>query len=211
MNYLLIKTHWFMKATLRICLIVPLVILMLGFKAKNEIPPCYVAFKDATNLTAGNADRLPETAEKVRTVKTDSGEVEVTRIDGYRVLYNNDKNVAFVNLKVERSDKKHYDTDKQRLISHLTYLNAHSLEMESKELIELDYNGYKIYGLSRGKIETGSNLGTFIMFPGNDIAVYFYFNNMKPEDRNFKTLEDYKIQRNRFIEEYTWYLKTCRE
>ena len=32
---------------------------------------------------------------------TENGEVEVTRVDGYRVLYKNDKKVPFVNLKIE--------------------------------------------------------------------------------------------------------------
>jgi len=83
--------------------------------------------------------------------------------------------------------------------------------METKELIELKFNGYKVFGLSRGTIETGSTLGTFIMFPGNGVTVYFYFNNLKPEYRNFETVDDYKKQRNEFLEEYTKHLKACGE
>jgi len=83
--------------------------------------------------------------------------------------------------------------------------------METKDLIELEFNGYKIYGLSRGAIETGSTLGTFVMFPGNGVTVYFYFNNMKPEYRNFESVDDYKKQRDRFIDEYTKYLTTCKD
>ncbi|AYB34057.1 hypothetical protein D4L85_27295 [Chryseolinea soli] len=83
--------------------------------------------------------------------------------------------------------------------------------METKDLIELEFNGYKVYGLSRGSIETGSTLGIFVMFPGNDVTVYFYFNNMKPEYRNFESVNDYKKQRDQFIEEYTKYLTTCKD
>jgi hypothetical protein len=124
-------------------------------------------------------------------------------------LYNNNKSVPFVNLKVELSDPNSYDNDKKRLLDNLKYLNTHSAGMETKELIELDFNGYKISGLSRGTIETGSTLGIFIMFPGNGVTVYFYFNNLKPEVRNFESLEDYKKQRDRFLEEYTKHLKAC--
>lgn len=83
-------------------------IILLGFRSKNEISKCYISFVTATNLTAASPDTLPETAEKVRTIKTETGEVEVTRIDGYRVLYNNLKKAPFINLKVELSAPNFY-------------------------------------------------------------------------------------------------------
>ena len=93
----------------------------------------------------------------------------------------------------------------------MKYLNSNSAGMETKDLIELNFNGYKIYGLSRGTIEKGSTLGRFIMFPGNGITVYFYFNNLTPEYRNFESIDDYKKQRDKFIDEYTKYLTTCKD
>ena len=201
--------HGHMKLGLIVFSTLLLTTLLLSFTFKNEISECYFSFKSATNLTPADPDRLPEASRKSRIVKTDNGEVEVTCTDGYRVLYNNDKNVPFVNLKVEQSAKKAYDKDRKNLIDNLRYLNAHSTHMETKDLIELEFNGFKIYGLSRGTIETGSTLGTFVMFPGNGIIVYFYFNNLKPEVRNFESLDDYKKHRDRFIDEYTGHLKTC--
>ena len=112
---------------------------------------------------------------------------------------------------MELSENKSYIKDQKNLIDNLKYLNAHSAGMETKDLIELEFNGYKAYGLSRGTIETGSTLGTFVMFPGGGVTVYFYFNNMKPAYRNFESVEDYKKQRDRFIDEYTKYLATCKE
>ena len=184
-------------------------ITLLSFKDKNEIGNCFISFVNATKLTAATPDRLPKTSEKVRTVKTEKGEVEVTRIDGYRVLYNNEKNVPFVNLKVELSDPKAYETDQVRLLDNLKYLNSHSAGMETKDLIDLKFNGFKVVGFSRGTIETGSTLGTFVMFPGKGVTVYFYFNNLKPEYRNFENVEDYKRQRDQFLEEYTRHLTAC--
>jgi hypothetical protein len=200
-----------MKTKITILLISLLTIVLLSFTFKNEIGNCFISFTNPTNLTASAPERLPTTSEKVRTVKTDNGEVAVTRSDGYRVLYNNDKKVPFVNLKVELSDKDSYDSDQKKLIDNLKYLNSHSAGMETKNLIELDFNGYKIVGLSRGTIETGSTLGTFIMFPGNGVTVYFYFNNLKPEFRNFESVDDYKKQRDKFMDEYTKYLTTCKD
>ena len=180
-----------------------------GFSTKHDIAECYFSFKSSTNLIASAPDRLPESAKKSRMVKTGSGEVEVTCVDGYRVLYNNSKGVPFINLKIESSERGSYEKDKKSIIDNLEYLIAHSASMETKDLIELDINGFKIYGLSRATIETGSTLGIFVMFPGDGVTVYFYFNNLKPEFRNFDTLEDYKKQRDRFMDEYTAHLKTC--
>ena len=198
-----------MKSKLTLLSVILTTSILLSFKGKNEIEQCYISFKSATNLTVGIPDRLPETSDKKRTVNTEQGEVEVTRINGYRVLYNNEKKAPFVNLKVELSDKKSYVKDQKNLIENLKYLISHSTGMESKDIIELEFNGYKAYGLSRGSIESGSTLGTFVMFPGNGVTVYFYFNNLTPEYRNFESLEDYKKQRDRFIDEYTKHLTNC--
>jgi hypothetical protein len=185
--------------------------ILLSFTTKNEIGQCYISFKNSTNLIVAEPERLPETSEKVRTVKTDNGEVGVTGIDGYRILYNNEKKAPFVNLKVELSENKFYDKDQTNLLENLKYLNSHSQNMETKDLIELEFNGYKIYGFSRTTIESGSTLGTFVMFPGNGVTIYFYFNNLRPEFRNFDSVEDYKKQRDRFIDEYTKYLTICKD
>ena len=198
-----------MKSKILVVLTLVLTIALSSFKNEYEIGKCFISLTTATNLTAATPDRLPETSEKNRTVKTENGEVEVTRIDGYRILYNNDKKAPFVNLKVELSDQNSYETDQKHLIDNLKYLNAHSPGMETKELIELKFNGYKILGLSRNSIETGRILGSFIMFPGNGVTVYFDFNNLKPDYRNFESVDDYRKQRDKFLEDYTRHLTTC--
>jgi hypothetical protein len=187
-----------------------LTIVLFSFKNNNEIGKCYLSFTPTKNLKVTVPDRLPVSSERGRLVNTENGEVKVSRIDGYRLFYNNDKNVPFVNLKVELSEENAYETDKIKIIDHLKYMNSRSKGMETKELIELNFNGYKIWGLSRENIETASTLGIFAMFPENGITVYFYFNNQKLEDRNFENLEDYKKQRDQFIDEYTKHLATCK-
>ncbi|HLG03638.1 MAG TPA: hypothetical protein VI731_08595 [Bacteroidia bacterium] len=177
--------------------------------AKDKIGNCFLSFQGSNGLTAEPADRLPKDSEKSRKLKTNNGEVTITRIDGYRVLYNNDKKAPFVNLKVELSDNKSYAADTTSLIENLKYLNGVSQGMESKDILELTFNGCNVYGLSRSSIEKGSTLGTFIMFPGNDITVFFYFNNMKPEYRHFESVDDYKKLRDKFMDDYTKHLKSC--
>ena len=200
-----------MKLKLLSGLLVLTSILGLSFTINNNsIGSCYLSFNTATGLTAAKPDRLPDDAEKFRTVNTSAGEVKISQADGYRILYHNKNNAPFVNLKVELSDDASYEQDQKLLLEHLDYLNANSQGMESKELITLEYNGYKIYGLSRGSIDKGSTLGTFVMFPGKDVVVYFYFNNLRPEFRTFTTVEEYKAQRNLFIGEYTKHLAGCK-
>lgn len=62
-----------------------LAIVLISCKGKNEIKPCYISFKSTTGLVAASLDRLPEDAEKYRTVPTANGEVNVTCTDGYRI------------------------------------------------------------------------------------------------------------------------------
>lgn len=187
-----------------------LAISLWSFTLKNEIGPCYISFTSPSHLSATDPNRLPENSEKMRTLTTDKGEVDVSRIDGYRIMYLNDKNAPFVNLKVELSANNAYESDKIHIIDNLRYLNSHSQNMETTDLLELEFNGYQVYGFSRASIEMGNILGTFVMFPGNGVTVYFYFNNLKPEFRNFENVNDYKKQRDRFMNEYTRYLKTCK-
>ncbi len=176
----------------------------------KRIDNCYISFKGIKNLNPKTADKLPRSAATPREVKTEVGMKNVSRNAGYRVLYLNNKNVPFVNLKVEQSSEGFYDSDKENLIKNLRYLIKNSSGMKSKDVIELEFNGQKIYGLSRNSIEKGSTLSTFIMFPGNDIIVYFYFNNLKPDYRNFKSLKDYEKQRDKYIDEYTKHLNNCK-
>ncbi|MEO8769882.1 MAG: hypothetical protein ABI402_07350 [Ferruginibacter sp.] len=181
---------------------------VLSFSLKNEIGNCFISFNKASNLQLSATERLPQTADRFRKVKTAKGEVAITRIDGYRVLYNNKKQVPFVNLKIEQSNHGSYGADTLNIIENLKFLNA-STPMETKDILQLNYNGYNIYGLSRKSVENGTTLGIFAIFAGNDVIAYIYFNNLKPEVSNFTDLEDYKKQRNLFLQEYTSHLKNC--
>jgi hypothetical protein len=183
--------------------------LFLSFSSIPEIGNCYINFKNATGLTAGTQDRLPSTSDHFRILKRDSIEVYVSRMDGYRILFRNNKNAPFANLKIELSAATSYGKDTLNILANLKYLNARGINMETKDIIELSYNSFKIYGLSRSSIDKGSTLGSFVMFPGNNISVFFDFENGTPETRSFTTLEEYKAQRNAFMDEYTLYLKNC--
>jgi hypothetical protein len=189
------------------------VIITLTFLSFNpiEIKSCYISYKGSKTLTAQRADRLPVEAAKPTEVKTANGVAEVSVTDGYRILYDNTYNAAFVNLKVELSDPGSYGKDTVNVLANLKYLTSNSADMESKEPIQLTYNGYRIYGLSRAGIEKGSTLGIFVIFPGNNTIVYVYFNNIVPDARNFNSLSEYKTERDQFLNDYTKHLKECKD
>lgn len=183
---------------------------MSAFTDYNGINECYLIFNNPTNLTKADIDKLGYDAKRTRELTTDNGEVQITCIDGYRIIYLNDKKVPFMNIKVELSATGEYEKDKQKIINNIKYLTSHSEGMETNVPIELNVNGYKIYGLNRTSMDKGMLLGSYVMFPGNDITVYFYFNNLKPEYRHVNSIEEFKTQRDKFMSEYTAHLKTCK-
>jgi hypothetical protein len=198
-----------MKTKNIIFFLIVIVVGLFSFTNTDEIKNCYLSYKGSKILTAAAPERIPKDAPKFRKVNVKAAWAEISVMDGYRILYNNKKGVPFVNLKVELSDPKQYAKDTANLLENLKYLNSDSKDMETKGLIKLYFNGYRIYGISRNNIENGMTLGTFVMFPGNNTIVYFYFNNLKPEFRNFENLTDYKTQRNGFMGNYTSHLKNC--
>jgi len=188
-------------------------IVFFGFTAdySRKINKCFISFNPDAGLVAATPDKLPKTAQPFRSVPTDDGDKFISRNAGYRILYNNDKGAPFVNLKVERCDNFSFNKDKQNLLSHFNFLISNGVNMASAQITESDYSGFKVYGFSRNSIESGSTLGTYVLFAEPNMMVYFYFNNLQKEYRNFESVEDYQIQRDDFIEGYTNHLKACLE
>src|SRR5947208_3295719 len=114
---------------------------LAGMHGSPALPPidnCYLSFPGVKGLVATTPDRLPETADKFRALGTEHGEVTVSRIDGYRILYKNDRQAPFVNLKVELCDSQSFKADKAGILDNLRYLNSHSEGMEGTDLIEMN-------------------------------------------------------------------------
>lgn len=200
---------------MRLMKIVTAVILLMGltsfsYPETNEIDNCYLSFRGNRDLTTNGPDKYQDSDIMAREVQTDNGMVSVSRIAGYQVHYLNNKGVPYINLKVERSASGSYESDKKNLLGSLSYLIKNSNGLNSKDILELEFNGQKIYGISKNSIDKGSTLGSFVMFPGNDIVVYFFFNNILPEYRHYDSLEEYEEQRDNFLDEYTSHINQCR-
>ena len=183
-------------------------VLLCAFASDNTIGKCYISFAGTKELVAAAPQELPVTADKTRDFPIDGGMTGITILDGYRILYNNDKKAPFVNMKVELSDPSRYGQDTTNVLANLKYLMRTDSGIE-KSLVTLQYNNYVIYGIRRNTIDKGMILGSFVMFPGNNIIVYFDFQNLNPPYRQFNSLQEFKGQSNGFIGDYTYYLNTC--
>lgn len=182
---------------------------LAGFAKQEGISTCCLSFEGIKSFRAMEPDRLPERADNSRTINTESGAVSISRLDGYRILYSNKKGEAFVNLKIELSDPAKYQVDKQHLLESLQYQIAHSRDMATPAPVELQSNGYKLYGYDRSKLDAGTTMGLYTLFLANNTVVYFYFNNMESGARPFESVGEYRALRTRFIDEYTNHLRSC--
>jgi hypothetical protein len=195
-----------------ILMVLLIIVVSVGFTAKETIRGCFTSFKGIPGVTLTSTDRLPETSERFRTLKTNTGEVTVSRIDGYRILYNTIKGGNLVNLKVELSDSGKYETDKKGILDNLQFMISHTQGLTSATPLEIEKNGYKIYGLNRNSIDTkATTLGTYILFPGNNTTVYFYFENLDTDKRDYKDMEEFVTIRDKFLDEYTQHINDCKE
>ncbi len=185
-------------------------IVLLGFKGGGKISKCLIDYDSFQGLKVTAVDKLPNSAPKFRDLKTKEGEKRVSRVDGYRILYDNEFGAQFINLKIEQSDPKRYQEDSTTLIQSLDYLLSVSQFMDSDKLHEFTVNGYKIFGFNRNTLEKGSTLATYVMFPGNNTTVHFYFNNLIPKARHIKTINEYYKIRDQFFDEYTAHITDCK-
>ena len=200
-----------MKSNFKILSTLLLAIVFLSAAPKSKIEPFFITFNTTEKLKPSEPDVIQKDAEKFKIVETDLGGVKVTRLEGYKITYNTEQKLAAVNLKVELSDKKSYEKDQMNLINNLRFMNSNLKEVEEKDIIELEYNGYKVFGYSSASVGKIGALGSFVMFPGDGVVVYFDFYNISPESALFKTVDQYKKQRTAFLEEYTKFVKENQE
>ncbi len=104
-----------MKSKTIILLTLFLTTTLFSFKKANEISKCFISFTNANNLTIAEKKRFLKKSTKLRTLWTENGNVEVTRVDGYDVSYNNDK-------KVELSAPNSYEADQKNELDCLKFL-----------------------------------------------------------------------------------------
>ncbi len=153
--------------------------------------------------------RVEESAERdqyfTRTVTTVEGEHTIEVFHGYslHIAY---KETPFVNFKAEKvgqsaSDPK-YLKNKQTLIENLKYLSSGPGSEMAQPWPSL-LNGFEVYAINRKQME-GGVLSIYLLFRDPDqAAITLYMLNTPPESPQFRTLEEYRALRDRFLNTYT--------
>lgn len=165
----------------------------------------YVQCRYADSLQAVSTIRLPGHGMRPRTVQTKDGNREVSRMDGYRIMLAQGQPSYFANMKVEKSDPKRYDSDKEAVIKELQFLQEQSLS--GKHLWEHQpLNGFDVYGLMDRTMDANGPNGVYILFhDSTQTIVTIYFLGQPPEYRKFKTVDEHDA----FIDRMLVALTTC--
>jgi hypothetical protein len=199
-----------MMSSIRPVFILFTVLTLYGFSLiREKITNCYINFNKFSEVKAASVQRLSTGEETTRQFQTPKGNVAVSSLDGYRILYKNKKEFPLITLHVNLSDSKTFANDTTNILESLKYRISHEAQRESKELIRLNYNGYTIFGIERNAVNSEGTLGSFVMFPAHNLVVYFEFNNTEQKFKNLRSLRDYKIFRNGFLGAYTDHLNKC--
>jgi len=151
---------------------------------------------------------------KMRTVKTEDGQVNVSVIDAYRVMFSySDLLYYFANVKIEASDPSSYNQDKDNVISSLKYLATHKQATGIVFADKADLNGFRHYGIDRDKIDVGETVGTHVLFDDrHHLIVTIYLLNQDDKNlframaggrRRFRDIDEYKPLRDEFLTKYS--------
>jgi hypothetical protein len=135
----------------------------------------------------------------------DNGDLNegVSRTDSYRVMLDYNQPDYFANLRIDRSLPDGYAEDKAILLRWMDFSNRERTDSETKSVQEANFNGFKTYSTSRANLDF-TELGITLFFDdANKIFVTVYFLNQRPPYRNFKTIEEWKALRDKFLDAYT--------
>ena len=144
-------------------------------------------------------DRRPQSAEPWREVGIGSKSQRVSVIDGYNVMYSYARTYPFANLKAERSDPSKYLEDKEIVTSYFADIAKAD---GNSDLVNFSGQGFSGQTLTKREL-TGTTLGiTQVLWDEDSIIVTIYFLNQAPENRRFKTYEEFISLRDSFIRGY---------
>jgi hypothetical protein len=169
-------------------------------------------FVDGLRIVA--LDRTPAEIQE-RQVMTALGVQRVSLADGYRVMLTYPASDFFANVKVERSQDSRYSNDKNAIVAHMEYL-ANQSSKEAGAMVPLEhkaYGGLDMYSFDFPTVDFfiannpptlgGGPIGTYVLFDdARRLIVTVYFLNQRSERRRFRTIEEYRVLRDRFLERY---------
>jgi hypothetical protein len=183
-----------------------LLTLLCSLSAHPQDTPSIKAFKPYTGCTLSDSLSVVETAPlgfgvTSRTVMTLRGPYRVAMSDGRRIMFAYPGEDFYANVKVEILPAEGYAESKDALIGDFEKILA-SDDNSRNYALKPRLNGFDIQGLDRSKRE-GGVLGIYLFFddPTRTVTTIYFLNQEPP--KRFKTMLEYAIIRDRFLNEYT--------
>ena len=124
-------------------------------------------------------------------------------VEGRRVMFAYPEKDFYANVKVEILPEKNYAETRKFLIDSFDYTLASDDGSTRNYGLKSMQHGLDVRGLDRGKLE-GGVLGLYLLLDDSSrMVTTIYFLNQEPKDRSFQMMEEYRVQRDRFLVNYT--------
>jgi len=153
----------------------------------------------ADGLQIVQTDMLPP-GVNARPVETPSGERRIDLEAGMRIMFAYPDTDFYANVKAERLPAGNYPELKKILMDNFDYMAKGNVVNTA---VHSPMNGFEVHGLDREKLE-GGVLGIYLFLDDATRTVTtIYLLNQEPQNRKFKTIEEYRTLRDRFLPAYT--------
>jgi hypothetical protein len=190
--------------------VLSLLTLLCTIPTLSQDTPSIKAFKPYTGCTLSDGLSVVETAPlsfgvTSRTVTTIKGPYRVAMTDGRRIMFAYPGEDFYANVKVEILPAEGYAESKNALIGDFEHILA-SNDSSRNYALKPKLNGFEIQGLDRSKRE-GGVLGIYLFFddPTRTVTTIYLLNQEPP--KRFKTMQEYTVLRDRFLNEYTYCIR----
>jgi hypothetical protein len=138
-----------------------------------------------------------------RPVETARGRKTVSVMDGYRVMLGFENTDPFVNLKIEKSVRGHYDADKAVVFEQMQLMSQSAPAGAVASLERGSLNGIQFAALNSETLSPGV-VSIYTFFDDKrEVMATAYLLNQVPQRRAFNDIHQYRALRDRFIADLT--------
>jgi hypothetical protein len=150
-------------------------------------------------------ERIAKNREQSLARDTTEGVKAVSRTDSYDVLITFKDKMRFADVRPDRSKPEEYENDKKVALENLQYYITTGKSMATEKPVEKSYAAFTTNSLQRSEL-IGNTLGISLIFDdANKMITTIYFVNAPKNSNgaNFKNIEEWTGQRDKFLDSYT--------
>jgi hypothetical protein len=185
-----------------------LLIGLSSFIKLAKIQKCYINFPGSNDYVLGETKRTTNSANSWIEFPTSKGKTKVYLKDSYKLTYVDSSSNPFAELTLELTDIKTFKAlwlDRCKLHSEHHKKDGH----DPIAYININKNGYDLFGTSSDVIDQRPLLSIFYLFINEKFLITFRFLNSDLSTRTFQTPEEFETKRDAFIEAYTKHISSC--